>query len=642
MVTKDKNCVKIGCWNIQGMRSKHEDKATNELFLDTVKDFDIVGLLESHTVEGQDDDINIENFESHCFHRPKHIKATHGSGGIILLIKTGLRKGIQILPTNNKDYIWLILDKAYFGLNQTLHICIAYIPPADSTYSKRTDENILDHIESDIHKYKNKGEIILMGDLNARTGDNLDYIENDSDKHIPTDNDYKIDEPRKCRLSQDKILDERGKHTLEICIAAQLRILNGRKLGDSAGYFTCHKYNGSSVVDYAICSETLFNSIKHFKIHHFIGTLSDHCMTSLLLQADTPPNPPTENIPLHKMPTQFKWSENSEQAYQQAMQSQPIQALISKTENFIETITNEQDLHSATTQITNIYTMAAKLSLRQKSTAINKRKKKPWSTSKLLHLERNVIRKGREMANLQTGESRRNYFLALKQFRKERKYAHRHYVNEQIFKLNELQTDNPKQFWHILQQIKDGNSEKQNQADRIKPGAWYDYLTTLNKSANKQKDPDITRKIEQNIKSRTFCELDFPFHSTELIEATKKLKNNKTPGTDTVLNEMIKVSIVEMLPCLTKLFTKILSQGTYPSQWATGYVTNIHKKGSYLEPSNYRGITINGTLGKLFNSTLNIRLQQYLEEKKTHIIITNRLPGKFQYSRSYLHFKNPN
>ena len=44
----------------------------------------------------------------------------------------------------------------------------------------------------------------------------------------------------------------RGKELLELCIGNQLRILNGRRFGNTTGRFTYFKTNGSSVVDYMI------------------------------------------------------------------------------------------------------------------------------------------------------------------------------------------------------------------------------------------------------------------------------------------------------------------------------------------------------------------------------------------------------
>ena len=168
--------LRIGCWNVQGLVSKDEDKSCNDTFLKEIVDFDIIGLLETHTVEGLNDNIGFEGYTTFNYHRPKHSKATHGSGGISVLLNRNIASGITLKALTNKDYVWLKLNKDFFNLQNDIHLCIAYIPPSESTYSKRLEINLLDQIETDIFSYKKTGDVILMGDLNARVGNCKDFI----------------------------------------------------------------------------------------------------------------------------------------------------------------------------------------------------------------------------------------------------------------------------------------------------------------------------------------------------------------------------------------------------------------------------------------------------------------------------------
>ena len=144
------NSIRIGCWNIQGLFSKSSEKCTDKLFLKEIVNLDIVGLLETHTIEGQCENKQIANFETKYFNRSKHKRARNGSGGIAILMKPNIWGGIKLFPSKNNDYVWLKLEKSFFSRDQDLYICIAYVPPANSTYTKKLDENILDQIENDI------------------------------------------------------------------------------------------------------------------------------------------------------------------------------------------------------------------------------------------------------------------------------------------------------------------------------------------------------------------------------------------------------------------------------------------------------------------------------------------------------------
>ena len=146
----------------------------------------------------------------------------------------------------------------------------------------------MENIEKDINtKYSNKGNIILCGDLNARTGSEPDFIQGDcNDINIPLYEDYICDFVQDDRHSYDCKIDTRGKQLLDMCIGSKLRILNGRMTGDSLGKFTCIKPTGYSVVDYVIMSEELLENTLYFQVSDYFPTLSDcHCKLSFGLLA---------------------------------------------------------------------------------------------------------------------------------------------------------------------------------------------------------------------------------------------------------------------------------------------------------------------------------------------------------------------
>jgi hypothetical protein len=72
---------------------------------------------------------------------------------------------------------------------------LAYIIPSNSSYTKQSNDDILDSIERDIvSKYMNNSDIILCGDLNARSCSEPDFIQHDSyEDHVPVNEDYECD-----------------------------------------------------------------------------------------------------------------------------------------------------------------------------------------------------------------------------------------------------------------------------------------------------------------------------------------------------------------------------------------------------------------------------------------------------------------
>ena len=104
-----------------------------------------------------------------------------------------------------------------------------------------------------------------------------------------------------------------------------------------------------------------------------------------------------------------------------------------------------------------------------------------------------------------------------------------------------------------------------------------------------------------------------PFTDSEKIKAEKNLKNNKSHGTDSILNEYIKAAIDIMATVYTKLFNVIFGTGLVPESSTLGNIIPIFKnKGSVTNPENYRPITLLSCLGKLFASILNVRITKYV------------------------------
>ena len=107
--------------------------------------------------------------------------------------------------------------------------------------------------------------------------------------------------------------------------------------------------------------------------------------------------------------------------------------------------------------------------------------------------------------------------------------------------------------------------------------------------------------------------LDYLITELEIRTAAKKLKNNKSPFSDKMKNEMIKSSLNQLMPVYLKLFNAVLSLGTMPQTWCSGLITPIFKSGTENDPSNYRGMCISSCLGKLFCSILNQRLLEHVQ-----------------------------
>ena len=207
-------------------------------------------------------------------------RAKRGSGGLTCYIREEINEGIEHVncAKTSEDRLWIKLQADFFGLDKDVFLCLAYVSPDTSCHPASRD-SLWSLLEEEIAAFSTTGHIILTGDFNARTGSLPDYVTYDSDSHIPLPPDYTADEPIP-RMSEDKRVNSHGRELLELCVASQLRILNGRITPDKdRGVCTCFTPRGSSVVDYAAASVDLLGDFKHFQVED-ISQYSDHCPLS--------------------------------------------------------------------------------------------------------------------------------------------------------------------------------------------------------------------------------------------------------------------------------------------------------------------------------------------------------------------------
>ena len=107
-----------------------------------------------------------------------------------------------------------------------------------------------------------------------------------------------------------------------------------------------------------------------------------------------------------------------------------------------------------------------------------------------------------------------------------------------------------------------------------------------------------------------------PFKLKIIQKCLKKLKANKACGPDNILFEALKIGWFELSPYIMKAFNIILSTGQHIPAWSEGLMYLLYKgKGDISDLKNYRGITVNNTISKVFSSLLNTRLSDLVEKR---------------------------
>jgi hypothetical protein len=169
-------------------------------------------------------------------------------------------------------------------------------------------------------------------------------------------------------------------------------------------------------------------------------------------------------------------------------------------------------------------------------------------------------------------------------------------------------------YWDLIKQLQN-NDEKNKQVSGIPTENWVKhYQSLLYVNPNESDSNNLNSEIHKLESEPFFSELDYKVQHNEVGLAIKSLKNNKACGLDSVSNEMIKHAPRKLHIFITRLFNVLYTHNIYPTAWRNGYITSIYKKGNPDDPNNYRGITINNAMSKLFSTVLNNRLKDKFEE----------------------------
>ena len=121
--------------------------------------------------------------------------------------------------------------------------------------------------------------------------------------------------------------------------------------------------------------------------------------------------------------------------------------------------------------------------------------------------------------------------------------------------------------------------------------------------------------METHSNERVEGPIDYPITDEEFEAAINKLKANKSPGIDNILNEVKKIGKEAIKGHLVNLFNRILDTGKYPALWNFGLIVPIHKKDDRSKVENYRVVTLLSVLGNLFTSILRNQLYDYMVQK---------------------------
>ena len=587
--------------------------------MDLLSKYDIVGICETWLgCESEYTDL-LEKFYCYNTVNPKGNRRGRNSGGISVFVKYNLKKGIKRLLPNYKKAIFLLFKSSVLGLKNDLLYVSAYIPPEYSpVYEESTESNGIEELRGKLEEVilsleNNDLDILLAGDLNARTGNNNDFID-DNIVHLPVGDWYNMDNFNIPRNSMDITQNNFGIALLDLCRELGIHILNGRNYYDTTGEFTCITYNGASVVDYFVVSSNLYNYIEKFEILHHISD-SKHFPVICVLKVQSTSSEEEESV----LPrVRYKWDNSKKIQFVENLNTLMEEDKFINFERHIE----DGDINGATDMLVCTLQEAIKYNKRVQRKHIapeNKQQQPPWwddecnqaKISKYCLL--NNFRRDKSSDNLKL------YIEHKKSFKDLCNIKTNIYKNNMYTNLKDSVSDRTL-FWKNIKSL--SSCKSSNPA--ISGKSWCKYFKEL-LNVNVDIDDEFSLFIKDYLLEHDeYCEpcsnrpgddmLNRDITTEEIASAIKSLRSSKAPGLDGLEGELFKENQIVLIPLLHILFNCIMRQGAFPESWSKAMLIPIHKKGDKNNPNNYRGISLIDVISKIFTKILNTRLVNWADD----------------------------
>ena len=652
----------VQCWNIHGIFCNLNGFTYNKLndpeFLEHTSKYHIFGLIETHHISEDIDQLQLLGFK--CFQTcRKKQKVGRKHGGLAVYVKENIIAGVQKVPTQGSETIVLKLKGDFFKLANDLYILFSYCVPSNSSFAVRTQFDPFSDLEQKIASLGSGSSLICLGDYNARTGDMLDFIENEDNYDITLPSNYVTDTVATyARGNMDNTVNKYGESLISLCKSVPLRICNGRKLGDVLGSFTCFNWNGQSAVDYCMATHEIYKNITTFRVSNLIPTLSDHCSISFSLRINTeiPKLIPSDYQFIDK-PARVKWDRKVASNFENIIQSSESKLFV---QNFLKNgmVSKQECIDNATDFLSDFIVTSAiqashnglmlKTDISKKNPEPNwkfrkknKQRKKiypKWHDETCLSLKKRI-----NQSSYLLRKNPKNSFLRdslrseTKQYKKLVKSKQREYINQLFVDLDNLHSSNPKGYMDLVKSLRGGSFDKAVSDDTsfVTPCKWQEHFQSLlappvqtseagavnnmpgeNIAATDSMTEDAMREFVNQNSDNFKTEIDVKFTRSEILDGISSLDNNKASSFDRITNEMLKTGKLILAAPLLQLFNSILSSTFYPLKWKSDILTPLHKSAEKNDPNNYRGVSVSSCLGKLFNKLLQNRLENLCNKNK--------------------------
>lgn len=549
--TSIRYCINIATYNVRTLKDP-ERLVELENALQDIR-WEIIGISEMRKMG--------ENIEEHKNYIQFYKGETQGSHGVGFLVKKELAK--DIIEFEGVSERIAVLNINLHNQKDPWTIIQAYAP----TEQAKEQNTIKFYEELNNTVKRAKGNLIVMGDFNGRTG--------------------------KRKTGEEEIIgkfsygerSQNGEKLVNFASENKLRIMNSYFKKRPAQKWTWQHPNGTTFNEIDFIMTNRHKNISNIEIINNLNFYTDHRMVRATISGK-----------------QLKRSRRS----------------------FGKDITNVQYMNMDTLVNSLQYTLKAKqedyLSVQQKYdqfiSAVSETVQKTSNTANKISDRARELLEERKLLfqNKQNQETKKQIAKISKelnqQLRKDRKEKRRVTFTKHIERTGGIKkaTKELEEQKGWIPYLKQNEKLIKKRPEIIKVATEY-YRKLYSKKG--RIDKTIVEALEGE--EETIPKI----LQSETERAIISQRNDKAPGEDSITNELLKGAIPALAPALTELFNIVLETEEIPKQWTESVITLLYKKGDNKDINNYRPISLMTNIYKVFSKILLSRISRKLDENQS-------------------------
>ena len=541
-------------------------------------------------------EIEVNGYSAHQISATPSEKRGRAKGGLLILVSTKLNIIMTKLPSLNQNAAAV---KVKFN-HSTIVFINVYLPP------QRRNAQI-ERIYQDLETYiqnlllTNDGQMIIGGDFNARLGTNDSALYAAYNLCPPDGLHFPIVTRR---LFKDTVSNYAGLNLAQLVYRLDLHILNGSTSGDIPGEFSFWSGTRMSTIDYMIVSCNILNTAINLVIDSRID--SDHLPLKLYLKLQEHHTHIEKALPVNPemilTNSRIKWSGKTAIYFTNLLNNNQFSEIHS---TFLKAGQSSNVIALYETLINKLVDLAD--SNKSAKTHTNKRRSYNWFDKECVDAKKMVISKFKQNKNKNPSSMEVEELLQLKKdykkLIKEKKRKAQQIEWEKLIKA--VRGKDMKSFWESITLTTNNLSVRMN--SYINARVWEAHFHEL--YAKRDNSSFHVSRLYMNLPEW------HPVSVSEIKDLVNQLKIGKAPGCDGIPPELIKNNCEWWAPILANLFTYIDQNAHMPSEWGTAIIIPIYKKGKKDNPANYRPISLQPIISKLYARHLSWKLIDWMDSE---------------------------